>query len=143
MTFSQSVKSGLSKYVQFSGRASRSEYWWWTLFMVVFQIAMQLVIVAFAAAGGEVMGMVLGALFLLVILGLTLPSISVLVRRLHDVNRSGWWYWIVLVPVVGVILMLVWFCTKGTEGPNRFGEDPLGGTSDDEGFAQSSIPSVG
>jgi len=56
-----------------------------------------------------------------------LPAISVIVRRLHDTDRSGWWYWIGLIPLVGAILLLVWFCTRGTSGPNRFGPDPLSG----------------
>jgi uncharacterized membrane protein YhaH (DUF805 family) len=51
----------------------------------------------------------------------------VIVRRLHDIDRSGWWYLIGLVPLVGVILLLVWFCSRGTNGPNRFGADPLAG----------------
>ena len=59
-------------------------------------------------------------------LALLLPSIAVQVRRLHDLDRTGWWCWIVLVPLLGSILLLVWDCTPGTEGPNRYGADPLG-----------------
>jgi uncharacterized membrane protein YhaH (DUF805 family) len=55
-----------------------------------------------------------------------LPSLSVLVRRLHDTDHSGWWYWICLIRFVGLILLLIWFCTRGTWGSNRFGLDPLG-----------------
>jgi uncharacterized membrane protein YhaH (DUF805 family) len=58
-----------------------------------------------------------------------LPSISVLVRRLHDTGRSGWWYWIALVPLVGPILLLIWLCTRGTFGGNEYGPDPLAGSS--------------
>ena len=54
-----------------------------------------------------------------------IPSISVLVRRLHDIGKSGWFYWIILIPFVGAILMLVWICKKGTEGENDYGSDPL------------------
>lgn len=146
MTFSEAVKSCFSKYVQFSGRAARSEYWWWTLFSILVQIVLQVGVTAIAFAAGpgnEALIIVFSGLMVLVLLALILPSISVLVRRLHDVDRSGWWYWIILVPIVGVILLLVWFCKKGTTGPNRFGQDPFGGTSDGtEEFAPSSIPDV-
>jgi len=47
------------------------------------------------------------------------------VRRLHDTDRTGWWYWIILIPVVGIILMLVWLASRGTRGDNRYGSDPL------------------
>ena len=67
-----------------------------------------------------------GGLFaILVSLGLLLPSVSVQVRRLHDLDRSGWWLLISFVPVLGAIVMLVWFCSKGTADDNRFGANPL------------------
>ncbi|HHB81462.1 MAG TPA: DUF805 domain-containing protein, partial [Aliiroseovarius sp.] len=74
-----------------------------------------------------------------------LPNISVMVRRLHDTDRSGWWYWIVLVPLIGFILLIVWFASKGTTGDNRFGPDPLGGQGGFGGgddYRRSDIPSV-
>jgi uncharacterized membrane protein YhaH (DUF805 family) len=55
-----------------------------------------------------------------------LPSISVTVRRLHDTDHSGWWWWIGLIPLVGIIVLIVWWATPGTRGPNKYGEDPLG-----------------
>jgi uncharacterized membrane protein YhaH (DUF805 family) len=60
-------------------------------------------------------------------LAVLLPGIAVSVRRLHDLDRSGWWLLLAFVPVVGIIVLLIWFCTKGTDGSNRFGPDPLGG----------------
>ena len=67
-----------------------------------------------------------GWCYVLVALGLILPSISVMVRRLHDTNHSGWWYWIILPTLgLGAILLLVWFCSRGTVGFNRYGDDPL------------------
>jgi uncharacterized membrane protein YhaH (DUF805 family) len=57
-------------------------------------------------------------------LAVLLPGIAVSIRRLHDTDRSGWWLLIVLVPLVGAILLIVWYCTEGTRGPNRFGADP-------------------
>ena len=56
-----------------------------------------------------------------------LPHLAVMVRRLHDTGRSGWWYWIALIPLIGAILLLVWFCSRGTVGSNQYGSDPLGG----------------
>jgi uncharacterized membrane protein YhaH (DUF805 family) len=62
---------------------------------------------------------------LIVSLGLILPGLAVEVRRLHDIDKSGWWVLISVVPLVGIILLLIWFCTEGTRGPNRFGSNPL------------------
>ncbi|MEJ2021636.1 MAG: DUF805 domain-containing protein [Maritimibacter sp.] len=86
---------------------------------------------------------VLSSLFLLATL---LPSISVTVRRLHDRDKSGWWYWLFLVPIVGPIVLLVWFILEGTRGANSYGPDPLdpsGSGDSGEGLTSSSIPSVG
>ncbi len=84
---------------------------------------------------------VLGGIFGLIMF---LPSISVAVRRLHDTDRSGWWWWLWLIPLIGWIILIIWYATVGTDGPNRFGPDPLEGASGgDEEFAhRSSIPSV-
>ena len=59
------------------------------------------------------------------ILVLFIPQLAVTVRRLHDTDRSGWWWWISLIPLVGGIILLVWLCTRGTEGNNRYGQNPL------------------
>ena len=125
MTFMQAISSGYSKYVTFSGRASRSEYWFFTLFSVLVAIVTAILDVVL----GLNFAIFYGPLYVVFALVNFLPSISVLVRRLHDTDRSGWWYWIALVPIVGIILLLVWFCTRGTSGENRFGSDPLGGES--------------
>ncbi|WP_039018743.1 DUF805 domain-containing protein [Halocynthiibacter namhaensis] len=140
MTFGQSVKSVYSKYVTFSGRAPRSEYWWFMLFFNIIYLGLYAVmmVVTFTLYASNPTGspsmapiILSSSLLTVFVLGSLLPSISVMVRRLHDVNRSGWWYWIALVPLVGIILLLVWFCTKGTDGPNDFGSDPLGGGNAD------------
>lgn len=146
------VKTCFSKYVTFSGRASRSEFWWFVLFGFVMSII--LTIVDSTLFGTVTTGPgsfeastdtpILSLLFFLLMF---LPNISVTVRRLHDTDRSGWWYWIVLVPLVGIILLIVWFASTGTQGKNRFGHDPLGGrggqnNGDGGDYSRSSIPNV-
>lgn len=114
MTFGDAIKSGFGKYAGFSGRAARSEYWYWTLFTVLASIA-----------AGIVDGVVTGGLLSpLLSLGLLLPSLAVAVRRLHDLDRTGWWL-LVAFTGAGVILLLIWDCLKGTPGANQYGPDPL------------------
>ena len=117
MNFSDAISSGFKKYATFSGRASRSEYWFWVLFsfLVIFAGA----VIDSAAGTGY-------AFYAIAVLALFLPSLSVLIRRLHDLNRSGGWYWIALIPLVGAIMLLVWMCTEGTRGDNSYGSNPLG-----------------
>ena len=119
----------LKKYVVFSGRARRKEYWMYMLFNTLVQIVlMGIMFATFTPSdemgrggslglGGMLMGIYLLANFL--------PSLAVTVRRLHDTNRSGWWTLITLIPYIGGIILLILLCLKGTEGDNRFGEDPL------------------
>jgi uncharacterized membrane protein YhaH (DUF805 family) len=151
MTFGQAIKNNFSKYVTFSGRAARSEFWWWGLFVMVTNLVLSWVDIALfgtvETGVGRVSGYtdmpVLSSLFLLATL---LPSISVTVRRLHDRDKSGWWYWLFLVPIVGPIVLLVWFILEGTRGANSYGPDPLdpsGSGDSGEGLTSSSIPSVG
>ena len=140
MGFVEAIKSGFSKYVTFSGRASRSEYWYWVLFVVIVQIIGN-ILDALAGtrirstdvttATGETVtvwtstynnvGYISGIVGLI----LLLPSISVAVRRLHDTDRSGWWWWLNLIPCVGWIILIVFYVLPGTPGPNRFGPPPV------------------
>ena len=128
MNFTTAVRSVLSKYVTFSGRALRSEYWWWILF--VFLVALVTSIIdgavvapmlgyeAFSEEAGE-------PLSTLVSLAFFLPGLAVGARRLHDIDKSGWWLLIGLIPLIGIIVLIYWFVQRGTDGPNRFGESPL------------------
>ena len=124
MGFGQAISSGFSNYVGFSGRACRSEYWYWILFYFI------------GAIVAEIIDAVLGitAIYPLFSLAVLLPGIAVAVRRLHDLDRSGWWILLGLIPLVGAIILIIWYCMKGTTGPNRFGPDPLGGA---DGWARS------
>ena len=151
MTFGDAIRTNFSKYVTFSGRAQRSEFWWWVLFVFVANLVLSWVDIALFGTtevtdggfSGQTNTPIISGLFGLATL---LPGISVAVRRLHDTNRTGWWYWIALIPLVGIILLIVWWATKGTDGPNRFGDDPLnpgvGGGYRGEGLTASPVPNV-
>lgn len=151
MTFGQSIKTCFSKYVTFSGRAARSEFWWFALFVFAGQIVLSWIDIALWGTTEVAPGSIAGSTdtpILSVLFGLAtlLPMISVAVRRLHDRNKSGWWYWLMLIPLVGFIILIVWFATEGTRGANRFGADPLGHSGDPygsgEGLTASSVPTV-
>jgi uncharacterized membrane protein YhaH (DUF805 family) len=117
MGFGQAISAGFSNYVNFSDRACRSEYWFWVLFVFIADI----VALGIDAAIGK---QIVSSLFGLAVL---LPGLAVTVRRLHDLDRTGWWIFLGLIPLVGAIILIIWFCSRGTEGPNRFGQDPLAG----------------
>jgi uncharacterized membrane protein YhaH (DUF805 family) len=122
MNFTQAISSGFNNYVNFTGRAARSEFWYWALFA------------ALASLGGELIDLALftSSTFTpvqtLVNLALFLPGLAVSVRRLHDLDRTGWWL-LLIFTVIGIIVLLVWDCMRGTVGPNRFGPDPLAAAS--------------
>jgi uncharacterized membrane protein YhaH (DUF805 family) len=120
MQFQDAIQSGLRNYVTFSGRAARSEFWYWTLF--AFLVAAVSGILDFALFPSMGTGPLSGVTSLL----LFLPGLAVSVRRLHDLDRTGWWILLTLT-IIGLIVLLIWDCTKGTDGPNRFGPDPLAG----------------
>lgn len=126
MGFGKAISTCLTKFFTFAGRASRSEYWYFYLFFVLAAIGAGF-IDGFVGStisdeDGEYGG---GLLLVAAILVLFIPQLAVTVRRLHDTDRSGWWWWISLIPLVGGIILLVWLCTRGTEGNNRYGQNPL------------------
>ncbi len=121
----------LKQYVDFSGRARRTEYWMFTLFNVIILVILGFVDRALGlgsfssdTSGGVAFSASLGLLGTLYSLAVLLPSLGVGVRRLHDTNRSGWWLLIGLIPIVGGIVLLVFFVLAGTRGPNSHGADP-------------------
>jgi uncharacterized membrane protein YhaH (DUF805 family) len=121
MGFTEAISSGFRNYVSFAGRAARSEFWFWFLFTVLVSIAAG--ILDFVISGGGRLSPISG----LASLALFLPGLAVSVRRLHDTDRSGWWILLILIPLIGAIVLLIWYCTRGTPDPNRFGPDPLAG----------------
>src|SRR3954470_23751130 len=114
MTFTGAISDAFSKYATFSGRSSRSAYWWFSLFAFIVVIA-ALIVDEAAGTGGIVYG--------LAVLGLFLPNLAVTVRRLHDSGHSGWWLLIGLVPLIGAIVVLV-FTLQSSDAPNKWGPDP-------------------
>jgi len=124
MGFTTAITTCFQKYVDFNGRARRSELWFFVLYSILAAIVASIAdrFVDPPAAGAL---FTIGIVYGLVMLVNFLPGLAVEVRRLHDTNRSGWWILIALVPFLGAILLLIWFCFKGTQGDNRFGPDPV------------------
>lgn len=110
MNFIDAVKSVLTKYADFNGRARRSEYWWFFLFNFILNLITGFIDESVSPGG-------VGAIGLIVSLGLLIPGIAVGVRRMHDVGKSGWF---ILIPIYNLILA----CTNGETGTNQYGPDP-------------------
>ena len=114
MTFSESVSTCIKKYFVFKGRASKSEFWWFQLIWVVSYVVMIISnneAIAFICLG--------------IIIFIAIPLISVGVRRLHDTNKSGFYYLLSLIPFIGGLIVLFMMIGDGTKGKNRYGPDPL------------------
>ena len=109
------------KYADFSGRARRSEYWYFLLFYMLILIALSVVDVVLGWFSTDAGVGVLSGIYTLALL---IPSLSVSVRRLHDTDRSGWWLLIGLIPLIGGIVLLVFFAQDSQAGANRFGPNP-------------------
>jgi uncharacterized membrane protein YhaH (DUF805 family) len=105
MGFVDAIKTCFSKYASFSGRATRSEYWWWVLFVVL---------------GGVVTGIVNDGLNAVFGLAILVPSIAAAARRLHDIGKSGWWQLVGFIPLLGLILMIYW-TVQPSQGDNEYG----------------------
>lgn len=124
------------RYAEFSGRSRRKEYWMFVLFEIIVMAIPYAIVLAGTPRVDQATGQLSaapGALFyialvVLLIFGLVtiIPGLAVQVRRLHDTNRSGWWWWIQIVPFIGPIVMLVFMCLDGTPGTNDYGPDPKG-----------------
>jgi uncharacterized membrane protein YhaH (DUF805 family) len=130
----------LKNYAGFSGRARRQEYW--MFFLVNFVIGVVFDILTFAT-GSSFFTIVLAIYGLAVLV----PGLAVLVRRLHDTNRSGAWFFIAFVPIVGGIILLVFTCIEGDQGQNQYGPDPkqsaFGGGNPGGGYPQQNYPQQG
>jgi uncharacterized membrane protein YhaH (DUF805 family) len=114
--FVSAIKKGFKGYVVWNARSTRSEYWWWVLFTLI--VGIVATIIDSVVFGSESMGA--GWLSIIATIALFLPGLSLIVRRLHDTDRSGWWFWIILVPIVGVIVLLVFMLLPSKMGPSRW-----------------------
>lgn len=119
MTFQDAVRVCLSKYADFSGRARRSEYWWFVVFAAVAStVASVLDAIIGTRFGGT------GLIQVLVTLVLLIPSLAVGVRRLHDVGQTGWWVLLLLIPVVGAVVLILAFYIRDSAPDNQYGPSP-------------------
>ncbi|MEX0893611.1 MAG: DUF805 domain-containing protein [Gemmatimonadota bacterium] len=113
----------LRDYATFSGRARRKEYWMFALINALIMIGLMAVDLVFGFYDAE-LGM--GILSGIYVLAIIVPSIAVSVRRLHDVGRSGWWFLITFIPLIGQLVLLYWTVKDSQEGSNAYGANPKG-----------------
>ena len=118
MSFADAIRSVFSQYVWFTGRARRSEFWYWTLFQIILGIIASILDRAAFDRNNGAFSAVVG-------LALLLPSLAVAVRRLHDSGRTGWWLLIGLIPVIGTIVLII-FYVQDSQGDNKYGPSPKG-----------------
>ena len=135
MNMQAAVTSVFRNYATFSGRARRAEYWWFILFSLIVSAILSVLdgalfgysftsmtgdgSAAFEYASPGILGSIWS-------LATFIPGLAVAVRRLQDTGRSGWWLLIFLIPLVGLIVLLVWFASRGNPGTNAYGPDPIG-----------------
>ena len=121
------------EFGNFEGRARRTEYWMFVLFNLI---------ATFLLMSIGYFSTIFYYLYLLYCVAVFLPSLAVLVRRLHDTNRSGWWFLLVFIPLIGAIVLLVWLCTEGDHKSNQYGPNPKaegGGRINDDGLLDSDL----
>lgn len=123
MSFTEAIRSVLSQYVGFTGRARRSEFWWWFLFVFLVGIVAGILDQLLGTTVGEGFNQT-GVIAIVTSLALILPNLAVAVRRLHDTGRSGWWVLIGLIPVIGFIVLIVFYVQDSQPGPNEHGPNP-------------------
>ena len=111
-------------YANFNGRARRAEYWYFALGCFLLLIPFYIIGIIGVAIQSQILSFTGLGLYFLAAIALIVPSLAVAVRRLHDLNKSGWYYFIGLIPFVGSIILLVWFFTDGNRFTNDYGEDP-------------------
>ena len=131
MSLGESLTSVFNKYATFTGRARRSEYWWFTIcyYVIVFifnftQLGMLIQVLSGEMTFTDPSYTIMLMASVVVGLGLFLPSLAVTVRRLHDIGKSGWNILWAIIPLIGVIIVLVWMCQDSDVVANKYGESP-------------------
>jgi uncharacterized membrane protein YhaH (DUF805 family) len=112
MNFTTAVSTCLSKYATFSGRATRSEFWWFYLFTVLLGWGAT-VVGATLVSGGAFLGNLISLIFLI-------PTFAAGSRRLHDIGRSGWWQ-LLVITLIGILLLIIWFAMDSEKTSNKYG----------------------
>lgn len=119
VSFSQAVRMAFDSYCRFQGRSSRSEYWWWVLFVSILSFCIGIIegILGFSMTAVRTTSGILSLVLLL-------PGLGLSVRRLHDIGKSGWWILLGFIPVVGAIILITWFARNSEMTENRYGPMP-------------------
>jgi uncharacterized membrane protein YhaH (DUF805 family) len=133
MGMQEAVRSVFQNYATFDGRASRSEFWWFILFSFIVSAVLGIIDGALfgyttemdTADGVTIDIQSFGILAPIWSLAVLVPTLAVGARRLHDTGRSGWWQLLFLIPLIGAIVLIVWFATRGTPGTNAYGAEPI------------------
>lgn len=120
VSFGEAVKTCFSKYVTFTGRARRSEYWYFALFYFIIYIIACIIDTVISLSSDEPTLIFKS----LVCLAFILPSLAVFFRRLHDIGKSGWWWLLGLIPIIGTIILIVWACQDSAPEENQYGKSP-------------------
>jgi uncharacterized membrane protein YhaH (DUF805 family) len=119
MNFSEAIKSAFSNYFNFADRSSRSAFWYWVLFTFLVGVGLTLVdAMIFGLDSYTPLSGLFG-------LATFIPGIAVAVRRLHDMGRTGWWMLLLFLPLIGIIVLIIWWCQPSEPGPNQYGSAPL------------------
>ena len=124
MTFLESIETVYEQYATFSGRATRSEYWWFALFIFIVNLICGVGIAYSFETGGYSNASFWGVVYIIFLLANILPQLALQVRRLHDTGNSGWWILIALAPYVGTLVLLI-FSLIESKGDNEYGPNPI------------------
>lgn len=121
MSFTEAITHVFSNYASFNGRARRSEYWYFVLFVILVNIVLSIL------ANMRGIGSVAGACSGIFGLAIFIPSLAVAVRRLHDIGKSGWWLLLGLIPIIGAVVLIFWYCQDSFPETNQYGICPKTG----------------
>lgn len=129
MTISESISTCFSKFATFSGRATRSEFWWFTLFSGLVNMVGDILTSVFHAMGDVEAAMSMSLVHLVLMLVVLVPNLAVGARRLHDIGRSGWWQ-LLIITIIGYIVLIIFWVKKGDQHGNEYDQqenkyDPL------------------